>query len=440
MCDVAPPLEVRNMTEWRPDLFNTSALIPTISVTSHHIDKVRKVLEKYVLKMRNIKPVQQCQKYPDRKTVLLSPEKVSSYRDLQPIQSSLEEFEISQKHFSVRTEELTVSNWSAGDILKAILPLGEEGVTGFSTIGHIVHLNLREHHEPHKAVIGQALLQLPTARTVINKSSSIDNTFRNFSLELLAGQEEYEVTVKEGGCVFTFDFSKVYWNPRLATEHERIISLLRAAEDGGARPVLFDACAGVGPFSLPSGKFCQVFSNDLNPESFKWLEHNVKSNKKSSKNIKAYNMDARDFIRQVVKEKVIEIWSSNQDDIRSAHIVMNLPALAITFVDVFSGLFSDRQEYLDQCDVLPQVHVYCFSKAEKKMEDVVRTCQSHLGHRLDESDVQGVHFVRNVAPNKDMMRIDFTPPKRVLFYQGPSENGTKRPTPPDLEIEPSNKR
>ena len=99
MSDIAPPLEVRNMTEWNPELFNTTTLIPTISVTSHHIDKVRKVLEKYVLKMRNIKPVQQCQKFPDRKSVLLSPEQVSSYRDLQPIHSSLEDYEVSQDHF-----------------------------------------------------------------------------------------------------------------------------------------------------------------------------------------------------------------------------------------------------------------------------------------------------------------------------------------------------
>ena len=99
MSDIAPPLEVRNMTEWNPELFNTTALIPTISVTSHHIDKVRKVLEKYVLKMRNIKPVQPCQKFPDRKSVLLSPEQVSSYRDLQPIHSSLEDYEITRDHF-----------------------------------------------------------------------------------------------------------------------------------------------------------------------------------------------------------------------------------------------------------------------------------------------------------------------------------------------------
>ena len=40
--------------------------------------------------------------------------------------------------------------------------------------------------------------------------------------------------------------------------------------------ILFDACAGVGPFSVPCGKICTVLSNDLNPDSFKWLVENVR--------------------------------------------------------------------------------------------------------------------------------------------------------------------
>ena len=99
MCDIAPPPEVRNMQEWKPEPFNSSALIPTISVTSHHLHKARKILEKYVLKMRNVKPVQPCQNFPDRKCVLLSPKQISSYRDLQPIHSSLADFDVSHEHF-----------------------------------------------------------------------------------------------------------------------------------------------------------------------------------------------------------------------------------------------------------------------------------------------------------------------------------------------------
>ena len=42
-------------------------------------------------------------------------------------------------------------------------------------------------------------------------------------MELLAGEDRFEVEVKESGCRFRFDFSKVYWNPRLGTEHDRLI-------------------------------------------------------------------------------------------------------------------------------------------------------------------------------------------------------------------------
>merc|ERR1719471_192073 len=233
-----------------------------------------------------------------RKYLMLNPELVSSFRDL-------ESSDVSREQFRIRKYDLTADNWTPHELLRAVLPQDEEGVSGFSTIGHIVHLNLRQHLEEYKSVIGDILLRLPGVRTVVNKSNSIDNTFRNFSMELLAGEEDYEVTVKESGCVFRLDFSKVYWNPRLATEHDRVIKILKDEEKTGNKPVLFDACAGVGPFSVPCGKFCQVFSNDLNPESFKWLELNVKSNKKSSRNIQTYNMDARDFIREVVKESPI---------------------------------------------------------------------------------------------------------------------------------------
>lgn len=40
-----------------------------------------------------------------------------------------------------------------------------------------------------------------------------------------------------------------------------------------------DVFAGVGPFAVPAAKNgCAVFANDLNPDSVKWLRHNVNSN------------------------------------------------------------------------------------------------------------------------------------------------------------------
>ena len=48
----------------------------------------------------------------------------------------------------------------------------------------------------------------------------------------------------------------------------------------GAGLVVADCMAGVGPFAVPLAlRGCEVHANDLNPESFKWLEHNVAANK-----------------------------------------------------------------------------------------------------------------------------------------------------------------
>lgn len=45
-----------------------------------------------------------------------------------------------------------------------------------------------------------------------------------------------------------------------------------------------DVMAGVGPFSIPAAKKgALVYSNDLNPESFKWLCENVRLNKVKEK-------------------------------------------------------------------------------------------------------------------------------------------------------------
>lgn len=65
-------------------------------------------------------------------------------------------------------------------------------------------------------VSGQVVLdKTPSVKTVVNKLNTIDNTFRNFQMELLAGTDNFITRAKENGYVFELDFSKVYWNPRL---------------------------------------------------------------------------------------------------------------------------------------------------------------------------------------------------------------------------------
>ena len=75
--------------------------------------------------------------------------------------------------------------------------------------------------------------------TVVNKSGIIEETFRFFKMEVLAGEDKMETTVVSNGCSFSFDFSKVYWNSRLDQEHCRIVRLLKRKD------VVLDMFAGV---------------------------------------------------------------------------------------------------------------------------------------------------------------------------------------------------
>lgn len=116
----------------------------------------------------------------------------------------------------------------------------------------------------------------PNIRTVINKIDSVgdQSEFRTFSYEVLAGEHDMNVEVQEQDCTFSFDYSKVYWNSRLETEHRRLVNKFQPGE------AVCDVMAGVGPFAIPAAKKRSfVWANDLNPDSYASLEHNVTRNK-----------------------------------------------------------------------------------------------------------------------------------------------------------------
>ena len=125
--------------------------------------------------------------------------------------------------------------------------------------------------------------------TVINKIDIVGSSdvYRTFEYEVLAGPDDLNVTLNEQGCSFCFDYSKVYWNSRLNTEHERLVSLFKPGQ------AICDVMAGVGPFAAPAGKKkCWVFANDLNPHSFAGLKDAIKRNKVQA--ISLLNAQARD--------------------------------------------------------------------------------------------------------------------------------------------------
>ena len=185
-----------------------------------------------------------------------------------------------------------------------------------------------------------------------------------------------------------------------AFEHERVVGIFQPGD------IVFDMCAGIGPFSIPAAKKkCVVFANDLNPESYKWLSDNMKRNKVKDQ-MHCYNLDGRDFARTIIVEKLPKIIQT-QSDGKTVHIVMNLPAIAVEFTDVFPGLLENCNLQPENSDNILPIHVYCycFSKDKKPKTEIKQRLEQSMGSE-NVPDFE-VRFVRNVAPGKEMFRIMF---------------------------------
>lgn len=414
----SPPSDVRGMTKLDRTAFKKTVTIPVLKVKKEKVNRLMRALKRAALQRPGIKRVIEDPEDEDSRLIMLDPYKMFTHESFVKAELSvLKELDVSPQ-LSKYNLELTYENFKSEEILKAVLPEGQDVTSAFSRIGHIAHLNLREHQLPFRHLIGQVMIDKnPGITSAVNKISNIDSTYRNFQMEVLSGEENMLTKVRENNYSYEFDFSKVYWNPRLSTEHSRVTDLLNPGD------VLFDVFAGVGPFAIPAAKKnCIVFANDLNPESHKWLLHNCKLNKVDQK-VKVFNLDGKDFLQGPVREELMQRLGLSEEAKPSVHIVMNLPAKAVEFLSVFKSLLDGQP-----CSsVLPTVHCYCFSKDSNPAEDARQRAGAVLGISLEACS--SVHLVRNVSPNKEMLCISFQIPAATLYKNHISSDSSDEPSP-----------
>jgi len=300
----------------------------------------------------------------------------------------------------------TYDDQSADEILRKLLPV-EEIPSSFELVGTIAHVNLKEPCWPYKYWIGQVLLErTPVIKTVVNKVGTVDNVYRTFGMEVLAGDESEDwsiVKVHEHGSTFELDYRHVYWNSRLSHEHKRLVDLILEEQDTteGRSVVVADLMAGVGPFAVPLTRPRKqrkarhnpiVYANDLNPKSFQYLKINAQANK--CKKLLCYNQDARVFLHQLQKD--VEVID---------HVIMNLPASAPEFLDAFRGWSLSK---------LPTIHVHCFApKTSLDHAETVERFERALGCSISKDDALDIHVVRNVSPSNNMLCASFPLPQQA---------------------------
>ena len=416
-----------------------------VKFNKNNTTKFVKILKPYKNPYKNFNPIKHSKdsndniyitKFsPDEKKSLediLNPEKNSEIKKDDKFSIVEEQITLNEKNFSyedmfkyfiedeINNKKLVENETSIDQLLKS-LP------NGFEIVGKIAHMNLRDQYLKYKYFIGQLILDKnPSLSTVINKVGKIDNVYRTYEMEILAGEENYNVEHKEGNVKFQFDLRKTYWSSRLQNERDRVLKLLEKNQ------VLCDAFCGVGPLALRAcKKGVKVYANDLNPDAYEYLNNNIKLNKLNKGNfvIKTYNMDAREFIKSLVN---LSKYNKDEDedngdkifpeDLHINHFYMNLPKDAIEFMDVFVGLFKGCKDNIYNKDNLPMVHVYGFAKIDNNPHELLKKriskafkMEYDLFKKECEKDIINIENVRDISNKKVVYCIDMKIPSIVAY-------------------------
>ena len=392
-----------------------------------------KILKSYKINYKNYPPVKHSNNSNENIYITnFSTSEEDKIKCKNIIENNLNEEQKKDLKYSLTEENitLTLKNFSYEEILKFFFENQNENdlknyPSSFEIIGKIAHMNLKDEYLKYKYIIGELILEKnPSIKTVVNKIGKIDNVYRTYDMEIIAGEENYFVEHKEDNIIFKFDLRKTYWCSRLQNERKRILNLMKKDN------ILLDAFCGVGPLSLRAcKKGIKVYANDLNPDCYNYLNDNIKYNKIPNNMIKTYNMDARDFIKNFIEKskKIINNDEDNLDnifpyDIHIDHIYMNLPKDAIEFLDVFIGLFKGCKENIYNKDNLPIIHVYGFAKT---VDNPIEELKERIANafKIDfklfkekcEKDILNVENVRDISNRKVVFCIDMKIPYIVAY-------------------------
>jgi tRNA (guanine37-N1)-methyltransferase len=211
--------------------------------------------------------------------------------------------------------ELTTQEFAISETRK-----GVEDILGFKpsfeVVGDIAVLT--ESVDPSKELeVAKALMALHrNIKVVAKRVSAVEGVYRTRQVEEIAGEKRTETIHTEHGCRFKLDLEKVYFNPRLGGERNRVAS--QVVQNGKAEEVI-DMFAGVGPFTIQIAKRapnCHVTAIDINPDAIRYLKENMELNH-------VENVDA-------VVGNIREIRERFQNT--ADRIIMNLPKSAYLFL------------------------------------------------------------------------------------------------------------
>jgi tRNA (guanine37-N1)-methyltransferase len=212
-------------------------------------------------------------------------------------------------------------------------------------------------------------------KAVFMQTSAVQSDFRVRQLTFLAGENRTVTVYKEHGCLFKVDVERCYISPRLLFEHKRISELAVPGE------VVVNMFSGVGCFSIFIAKTLntKVYSIDINPVAYQFMQENVQLNN--------------------VSDSVIPMFGDSKEIVNSQlrgvadRVLMPLPELAFEYLPC--ALLALKRS--GGC-----IHYFDFQHAARGEDPVEKTCRKVVNCL----DLLGVTFniacsrvIRSIGPN-----------------------------------------
>lgn len=246
--------------------------------------------------------------------------------------------------------------------------------TSFDTIGDVVILEIPDDLIDKKQMIGDAALEFTKRKSVYMKKSAIKGTTRVRELEFLSGKDDSITIHKEHGARLKLDVREVYFSPRLATERKRVMESVKNGEK------ILDMFCGIGPFPIviAKNKNVDITAVDINDKAIKYLNENIKLNKLKG-NIKTYCGDVRDV--------------ANSFNTKFDRIIMNLPGLAYTFLDVSVDLIKNGGI----------INYYEFSDSYEQGIERLNKAANNVGKKVE---IINTRKVKSTSPGEWHIAID----------------------------------
>lgn len=197
----------------------------------------------------------------------------------------MEEREFEQGHVAVRSYK---------DLAEVPATLRRSLPRSFDVVGDVAVIRLPEELRAHRSEVGEAILRWNAKIRVVMEDRGVGGAERVRRVEVIAGEPRTTTVHVEHGLRYRVDLARAYFSPRLATERQRIASLVSESE------VVADPFAGVGPYAILIARRSRprvVHASDGNPVAVDLLRANVAANRADRVAVRAG--DARTILRRI---------------------------------------------------------------------------------------------------------------------------------------------